>query len=84
MYKPNTKGSTREIPYMALVAQVDPDHERLKHNAVEYDYPRHIFRADPYRRGAYSAHSNVYPVGQPFGEDDPAYEQRPFFEQIEE
>jgi hypothetical protein len=84
MYKPNTKNSSREIPYMALVAQVDPEHERSKHYAPEYTFARRVFMADPARRGAFNSNSNTYPVGQQSGAADPAYAQRPFFGQIEE
>jgi hypothetical protein len=73
-YKPPTRVSTREVPYQALVAQYDPDFERLKHRDIEYTFDGRAFRADPYNRGAYNRRSNVYPVGQPYGGLDASVE----------
>ncbi len=68
MYKPPTRGTRRDMPYRALVAQVDPDHERAKHRVLEYAFTgNHLFFADPDRRGAFNNNSNFYPVGQPAG-----------------
>lgn len=71
LYKPPTKVATSEVPYLALVTQFDPDFERRKHREVEYEFEGRVFLADPYVRGAYNVHDNVYPVGQPYGADDP-------------
>lgn len=71
-YKPPTKVLTRQIPYLALVTQVDPTFERRKHHDVEYP-PGPSGRAlwaDPTKRGAYNDYSNTYPVGQPYGGTD--------------
>lgn len=65
-YKPPTKGSRLQIPYLALVTSSDPDFERAKHSEVEYAFQNRVFRADPYQRGAYNSNPNIYPVGQPY------------------
>jgi hypothetical protein len=70
-YLPPTRVPSIEMPYQALVVQADPDIERLKRNEIEYEFSGRSFRADPTQRGAYNSHDNVYPVGQPYGEDDP-------------
>ena len=72
LYKPPTKVTTTQIPYLALVTQADPNFSRLKHREIEYYFDHRVFRADPYIRGAYNRLGNVYPVGQPQGVLDPA------------
>lgn len=72
-YSPPTKVVTLQIPYLALVVRADPDWAAGKHRELEYPSPsggRPLY-ADPYVRGSYNHHSNVYAVGQPFGGDDP-------------
>lgn len=72
LYQPPTRVSSREFPWLALVSQADPDWQRRKHREVEYEASGgKVFYADPYRRGAYNDHSNIYDVGQPYGADDP-------------
>src|SRR5258708_5460636 len=70
IYRPPTRVTPLGIPYRSLVVRADPEFERLKHREVEYEFDGQIFLADPYQRGSYNRHSNVYPVGQPFGVDD--------------
>ena len=74
LYKPPTKVTTSEVPYLALVTQFDPDFERRKHREIEYAFEGQVFLADPYIRGAYNRLSNVYPVGQPYGSLDAVIE----------
>jgi hypothetical protein len=70
-YQPPTRVATVDIPWLALVNDVDPDWAALKHREAEYIFTRKVFYADPYVRGAYNVNSNIYPVGQPFGGPDP-------------
>lgn len=71
LYQPPTRVSSREFPWLALVSQADPEFQRRKHREVEYETcSGKVFLADPYVRGAYNDHSNVYAVGQPYGADD--------------
>ena len=81
LYKPATRVSTIEVPYLALVTSSDPEFERRKHREVEYSWSNgKAFLADPYVRGIYNSHSNVYPVGAPYGADDPlVVENRPLY-----
>lgn len=72
LYKPATRVSTTEVPYLALVTQYDPDFERRKHREVEYQFAGRVFLGDPYVRGLYNRLSNIYPVGQPYGGLDQA------------
>ena len=78
-YSPPTQVVSKDMPYLAQVTQSDPDHERRKHCETEYQFSGRTFVADPYLRGAYNQHSNVYAVGLPWGDDDPLYEQRPLY-----
>lgn len=71
LYRPPTRVSTLQMPYLALVTRDDPEFERKKHREVEYEFDGKIFLADPTRRGAYDRQSNVYAVGQPYGPLDP-------------
>lgn len=71
LYRPPTRVVTTQIPYLALVTQADPEFERRKHREVEYEFSSRVFVADPYVRGSYNYHSNVYAVGQPFGANNP-------------
>jgi hypothetical protein len=54
LYKPPIRGTTTNIPYLAMVNQSDPDFERRKHREVEYEFSARVFTADPYKRGPYS------------------------------
>lgn len=72
LYKPPTRVTTSEVPYLALVTQSDPDFERRKHREVEYTFTGKALLADPYIRGLYNRRDNTYPVGQPYGGLDPA------------
>ena len=72
LYKPPTRVTTVQKPYLALVTSTDPDFQRRKHREVEYEFQGKALIADPTNRGAYNNHSNSYPVGQPYGADDPA------------
>lgn len=59
LYRPPTKVTTLEIPFLTLVQKADPDHERFKHREIEYVMPGgRVFRADPYVRGAYAPDDN--------------------------
>lgn len=74
LYRPPVKQSIRTIPLLALISQVDPDFNQRKFREPEvyeggFLPPRY---ANPNIRGAYNDHSNVYPVGQPFGGEDTA------------
>jgi len=71
-YLPPTRVSTKEIPYLALVTQFDPDFERAKHRVVEYEFDHKVYVGDPYNRGLYNRLDNTYAVGQPYGGLDPA------------
>lgn len=73
-YRPPTKVVTTSVPYQALVAQADPEHERLKHREPYFEVapPTGQRYHDPYTFGAYNRRSNVYPVGQPYGGADAA------------
>jgi hypothetical protein len=70
LYKPPTRVSSTQMPYLALVTSADPDWARLKRREIEYDFQRRNFFGDPTVRGANNNHSGVFPVGQPFGADD--------------
>jgi hypothetical protein len=72
LYRPPTKVTTVEMPYLALVNQADPSFQTRKFREVEYETTKRVFVADPYVRGAYNRRDNVYPVGQPYGGLDPA------------
>lgn len=72
LYRPPTRVSSIQVPYLALVTSNDPQFERRKHREVEYEVSSgRVLLADPYTRGSFSNHSNVYPVGQQYGADDP-------------
>lgn len=59
LYRPPTKVTTLEIPFLTLVQKADPDFERLKHREVEYVMAGgRVFRADPAIRGAYNDNPN--------------------------
>ena len=71
IYKPATKVTTRQYPFLSIVIQADPTWARGKFYDVEYEFAgRHLY-ANPYTRGSFNSHSNTYPVGQPYGADDP-------------
>ena len=74
LYKPPVANQTKQIPLLALIGQVDPDHNQRKFRELEYFVggrtpPRYV---NPTRRGAYNDYSNIYSVGQPFGGLDTA------------
>lgn len=72
-YRPPTKVTTIERPWLSVVNQTDPESSFRKHREVEYDTSNgKVFVADPYNRGAYSRRSNVYAVGAPYGGPDAA------------
>lgn len=72
LYKPPTRVSSTSMPYLALVTAADPGFQRAKHREVEYETSGgKVFFGDPTTRGSANSHSGVYPVGQPFGADDP-------------
>jgi len=81
LYKPATKVQTVEMPYLSMVTTADPQFERRKHREVEYEVASgKVYVADPYVRGIYNSHSNVYPVGQPYGQNDPlVVDNRPLY-----
>jgi hypothetical protein len=54
LYRPPTKITTIEIPWIAVVSRADPDWARFKHREIEYEFSRRNFYGDPYHRGAYS------------------------------
>lgn len=75
LYRPPTRVSTLEIPYLAMVIQADPDFERKKHR--ESQMWQYGFRSnsehyvDPTKQGVYNRRDNTYAVGQPYGAPDP-------------
>lgn len=74
LYRPSVKHATKTIPLLALIGQVDPDHNQRKFREPEY-YEGAGLRArmvNPTKRGAYNDNSNVYAVGQPYGGPDTA------------
>lgn len=75
LYRPPTRVTSIQVPWLALVTRADPDFERRKHREVEYVTAGNtVFWADPQNRGAYDGLSNTYPVGQPYGGLDPLVE----------
>ena len=75
LYNPPTKGTTIEMPFLALVTRADPEFERRKYREVEYEFSGRFFLANPYQRGLFNRLSNVYPVGQPYGTLDTLIEE---------
>lgn len=71
LYKPPTQVTTRQVPFLSLVVQADPNWARGKFFDVEYEFSGRYFYANPYQRGAYNGRDNTYPVGQPYGGLDP-------------
>jgi hypothetical protein len=53
-YNPPTKVATIQIPFLALITQVDPDWNRFKHWDVVYQFTRRDFYEDPYVSGPYN------------------------------
>ena len=70
LYKPPTKVATKVYTYLSLVTTADPEWTRGKFWDVEYEFAGKALYANPYNRGPYNDHSNVFPVGQPFGGQD--------------
>jgi len=54
VYRPPTKVTTIEIPFLAIVTQIDPSFNRYKHYELQYEFTRRVFFADPYKTGPYS------------------------------
>ena len=58
LYKPPTKVTTTQVPWLSIVQRADPNFERAKHHEQEYapwySGQGRTFYADPYRRGAYN------------------------------
>ena len=74
LYKPPIKGTTTQMPWLAVVSRSDPEFERRKYREVFYEFQNRVFLENPYLQGAYSRLSNVYPVGAPYGQLDPLVE----------
>jgi hypothetical protein len=72
LYKPPTRVTTKQTPFLAVVAEVDPYWARGKYWDVEYLTTKRAFYANPYQRGAYNRLSNSYPVGAQYGGPDAA------------
>lgn len=70
-YRPPTRVSTTETPFLALITSADPGWARGKFREVEYEFQGKNFYANPYTRGSFNSHSGIYPVGQQFGGLDP-------------
>ena len=51
------------MPFMAWIAQADPDFQSDKHRQIEYETTRRFFFGDPYRRGAYAPNVLVSELG---------------------
>lgn len=69
LYRPQVKHATKTIPLLALIGQVDPDHNQRKFREPEW-YEGAGVRprmANPTKRGAYNDYANAYDVGQPYG-----------------
>jgi len=59
LYKPPTKVTTKPIPYVALVAAIDPTWNRFKHYEIQYEeFTGRNFYANPYTTGPYSGTSD--------------------------
>ena len=71
VYRPPTRVTTKQFAYVALVTQADPQWARDKYWAEEYRFQNKSLFANPYVRGANNSNSNTYPVGVPFGGQDP-------------
>lgn len=72
VYNPPNQVTAIEFPYLSLVTKSDPNWSRDKYWAPEYQFSNgRTFMANPYVRGSFTNHSNVYPVGQPYGGNDP-------------
>ena len=77
LYRPPVAHATKTIPLLALISQVDPDHNQRKFREPEYleGASRVGVRfVNPTRRGAYNRLSNTYAVGQPAGALDASIE----------
>lgn len=73
-YMPPTRVVSNQIPFLALVTQVDPDWARAKFWEPEYITSQRYLMANSYQRGAYNRRSNTYPVGSQYGGLDPLVE----------
>lgn len=71
LYRPPTRVTTKQFDYVALVTQADPQWARDKYYGVEYEFQGKQLLAPLYQRGSFNSNSNVYPVGVPFGGQDP-------------
>lgn len=56
LYKPPTKVTTIQIPFLAMVNRADPDRERTKHREPQFFEFSHgkVFYADPFHVGSFS------------------------------
>jgi len=73
LYKPPTKVTTVQIPFVALVAQIDPSWNRFKHYEIQYEFTRRNFFADPYHTGPYNPNNFDNPtiVDGPYNVNNP-------------
>jgi len=55
LYKPPTRVTTIQIPFLAIVNRADPDRERFKHRDIEYEFSGKNKVSDPYVTGPYAA-----------------------------
>jgi hypothetical protein len=58
LYKPPTKVTTIQMPFLAIVNRADPERERDKHRDVEYEFSGKVKLADPYVWGSYNSNPN--------------------------
>jgi hypothetical protein len=70
-YNPPIRGITRDVPYLALVTEADPDWARYKFREIQYVTSQRPIYFNPYQGGAYNRRGNVYPVGAAYGQPDP-------------
>lgn len=71
-YSPPTKVTTKEIPFVALVSQIDPSWNRNKHWEVEYEFTRRRFFNNPYKAGPYDpTFDNPTIVDGPYNVNNP-------------
>lgn len=54
LYKPPTRVTTIQIPFLAIVNRADPSRERFKHRDVEYEFSGKVKVSDPYTTGPYA------------------------------
>lgn len=54
LYKPPTRVTTIQIPFLAIVNRADPSREKFKHRDVEYEFSGKVKVSDPYHTGPYA------------------------------